>query len=147
MAKSWASVVGGSKSPAQPESNLNPLAKEWKPREVHKCVDCGELAQMCENGCDRPGNRRIVPLLGRDRYGQQQWGNPKWVCAGCEYDHEYAISRMPYVDMGPLPDADREHKLPFLCIGCADKRNRAEAEAADARDKARKAKNEQVARK
>ena len=147
MAKSWASVVRGFEKPVVVlVSKLNPLAAEWKPREVHNCVDCGELAQVCSNGCDRPGNRSIVPRLARNRFGQQQYGEPKWVCAGCHYNHEHAISQMPYMDMGPLPDADLEHKLPFLCVGCAQKRETKKAADEHARYMAYKTKEDQVKR-
>lgn len=147
MAKSWATVARGYEAPAPaPVSSLNPLAAVWKPREVHNCVDCGQLAQTCQNGCDRPGNRSIVPRLGRDRFGQQQWGPRKWVCAGCHYNHDHAISQMPYMDMGPLPDDDHEGKLPFLCIGCADVRSHKEMEESHARYLARKAWEERLKR-
>lgn len=142
MAKSWASVVRGFEAPAPvPVSKLSALAPEWKPREVHHCVDCGQLAQMCENGCDRPGNRSIVPRLGRNR-----WGEPKSVCAECHFNHEHAISQLPYMDMGPLPDADREGKLPFLCNHCASERKRKEFEACEAQYQLRKAKEEEIKR-
>ena len=146
MARSWASVARGFEAPvATPVSTLNVSATEWKPRQVHHCIDCGELAQMCENGCDRPGNRSIVPRLTTcDRYGQRQWGPPKSVCAGCHHNHEHAISQMPYMDIGPLPDADYENKLPFLCIGCAAVRSRKEMEEHEARYQAKKLRDEQV---
>jgi hypothetical protein len=145
MSRSWATVARGVEAPVKaPVSKLNANAVVWKPREVHHCLDCGKLAQMCENGCDRPGNRSIVPRLGRDRYGQRQWGPPKSVCAGCHYNHEHAISQMPYMDMGPLPDSDPEGKLPFLCVGCAEVRSRKEMEAQEARYLANKAKEEQI---
>ena len=145
MARSWASVARGFEAPvAAPVSKLKPTAAEWKPREVHHCVDCGKLAQMCENGCDRPGNRSIVPRLGRDRFGQRKWGPPKSVCAGCHYNHEHAISQMPYMDMGPLPDSDPEGKLPFLCGDCACERSCKEIEAEEARYQAKKLKDEQI---
>jgi hypothetical protein len=146
MARSWASVARGFEAPvAASVSKLNPNAVVWKPREVHYCVDCSKLAQMCENGCDRPGNRSIIPRLpGYDRYGQRRWGPPKSVCARCHFNHEHAISQMPYMDMGPLPDSDPEGKLPFLCGGCAEVRSRKEMEAQEARYLANKAKEEQI---
>ena len=145
MAKSWATVVRGVEAQVvAPVSKLKASAAEWKPREVHHCLDCGKLAQMCENGCDRPGNRSIVPRLGRDRFGQRKWGPPKWVCAGCHFNHEHAISQMPYMDMGPLPDSDPEGKLPFLCIGCADERSCKEAARREEWYQAQKAKEKQV---
>jgi hypothetical protein len=95
--RTWSSVVRG--------SGLNPNAKEFYPsiKFYAFCRDCGEEAEVCANGCDRP------PI----------WTHKgKKVCGGCLYDIMWRIGSES-MSLGIIKASEKRNDPPFRCKRCA----------------------------
>ena len=95
---SWASIVRG--------STLNPFAQEFHPPPVkfHAfCADCGEEAELCANGCERP------PICER---------KGKRICGGCLYEAMWSIGS-DSMSIGIIKAADKKNDPKFKCKHCA----------------------------
>ncbi len=101
MSRSWASIVRGHSS-----STLNPDAREFYPAVAvfHAfCADCGEEAEVCANGCDRP------PVFV---------DKGKRVCGGCFCKAMWRLGS-DSMSYPIIQAADKKNDPLFKCRRCA----------------------------